>query len=114
MSASATQPVGAHLRADIRGGQLWISARAIDEGRAAQDLEGDSKRVGVDRGRRSPRFFRVCGSRKTSHAGGPTSSRWPSASPYPSDAQSGKLRERATLSDRARSEERRVGKECRY
>src|SRR6266478_1460432 len=59
--------------------------------------------------RDKPRFFRVCGSRKTSHAGCPTSSRWPSASPYPSDAQSGKLRESATLSDRAQHSPRRSG-----
>src|SRR6266576_2568015 len=41
VSASAAPSVGAYLRAAIRGCQLQISARAIPEGRAAQNLEGD-------------------------------------------------------------------------
>ena len=67
------------------------------------------RRVGVDRGRGSPRLFRVCGSRETSHAGSPTGSGWPSASPDQGDAQGGKLRQRAALSDRARDSARRCG-----
>ena len=56
------------------------------------------ERVGVDRGCGSPRLFRVRGSREASHAGSPTSSGWPSASPDQGDAQGGKLRQRAALS----------------
>ena len=51
-------------------------------------------------------FFRVCGSRKASHASSPTSSRRPSASPHSGDAQGRKLRQRAALSDRARNSTR--------
>ena len=51
-------------------------------------------------------FFRVCGSRKASHAGRTTSSGWSSASPHQGDAQGRKLRQRAALSDRARNSTR--------
>ena len=64
----------------------------------AQDLERDSRRVGVDRGCGSPRFFRLRESRKASHVGSSTRSGWPSASPYQGDAQGGKLWQRAALS----------------
>ena len=62
----------------------------------------DTRRVGVDRGRRSPRFLRVRGSRETSHAGSPTSSGWPSTSSHRGDAQGRKLRKGPALSIRAR------------
>jgi len=60
------------------------------------------RRVGVDCGRRPPKFFRVCGSRETSHAGSPTSSGRPSTSSHRGDAQGRKLRKGAALSIRAR------------
>src|SRR6266446_6933838 len=63
--------------------ELRISERAIDEGRPAQGVEGDTKRERVDRRRRPERLFWVCGSRETSNAGCPASS---------GNAQSGKLR----------------------
>jgi len=46
-------------------------------------------------------FFRVRGSREASHAGSPAGGGWPSASSYKDDAQGGKLRQRAALSQRA-------------
>src|SRR5882724_11263638 len=74
-----------------------------------KNLEGDTKRVGVDRGCGSPRFFRIRGSRETPHAGSPTSSRRPGAAPDPGNAQGRKLRKRAALSDRARDSSRGCG-----
>src|SRR5271169_2700266 len=52
-------------------------------------------------------FFRVGGSRKTSYAGGPTGGGQPGASPDRGDAEGGKLRSRAALSERARDSARR-------
>src|SRR5262245_20959320 len=57
---------------------------------------------GADRGRGPQRLFRVCGPRETSHAGSPTNSGWPRATPDPGDAQSRKLWPRAALSHRTR------------
>jgi hypothetical protein len=58
----------------------------------------DPKRVGVDCRCGPSRLFRVRGSRKTPHAGSPTSSGRPSAAPDQGHAQGRKLRPRATLS----------------
>ena len=64
-----------------------------------QEIQGGSEWI-VDADLRD--FFRVCGSREASHAGSPTSSRWPSTSSHRGDAQGGKLRKGAALSIRAR------------
>src|SRR5216683_3063303 len=106
MPAGAAQSAGTDLRAGILC-QLWISARALDEGRDAQGVEGDSERTGVDRGRRFEGFLRVARPRETSNAGRPAHSRWPSVAPNQGDAQGWKLRPRAALSDRARDSARR-------
>src|SRR6266567_6308954 len=58
-----------------------ISARAIDEGRHAKTLEGDTERTGVDRGRRLEGLFRVGGPCETAHAGGPEGGEWPGGAP---------------------------------
>src|ERR1019366_10701550 len=107
MPASVAQSVGPDLRAGIRRCQLRLSARAIDEGCLAQSVEGDRERRGVDCGRRLERLFRVGGSRKTSYACGPTGGGWPGAQPDQGDAEGGKLRSRAALSERARDSARR-------
>jgi len=70
---------------EIQGGSEWI-------------VDGDLKD-----------FFRVCGTRKASHASSPTSSRRPSALPHRGHAQGRKLWERATLPDRAWYSTRRGG-----
>ena len=70
-----------------------------------QEIQGGSEWI-VDADLRD--FFRVCGSREASHAGSPTSSRWPSTSSHRGDAQGGKLRKGAALSIRARGPTRHL------
>src|SRR5215472_16997310 len=55
------EPVFDEANFGYRRGRSRISARAIDEGRHAQGLEGDSQRAGVDRSCRSQKFLWVCG-----------------------------------------------------
>src|SRR5216683_3698447 len=106
MPAGAAQSAGTDLRAGILC-QLWISARALDEGRDAQGVEGDPERTGVDRGRRFEGLLRVARPRKTANAGRPAHSRWPRVAPNRGAAQGGKLWPRAAFSNRARDSTRR-------